>query len=367
MKAVILVGGKGTRLLPLTSNTPKAMVPVLNTPFLKHVIRYLHRHQLREIVLAEGHLSQPMESYLGDGSQLKVKLHYSLEDTPLGTAGAVKNSERYLDHTFVVLNGDVFTDQDITAMVKFHQEKKAIATIALTPVEDPTSYGLIETRPDGRVTRFLEKPKQSEVTTNTINAGAYILEPEVIAQIPAHANVSFEHEVFPQLLTQGKPVYGYSSPAYWMDMGTPERYFQLHNDLLGGKCRGYDLAANQEIAAGNSSSIHPTVEINGKVVIGANCSIGPRVKLNGPVVIGSGCIIEEDAVIERSIIWDEVRVEQRARVQNSIVASSCHLGIDCSIEESILGDNVTILSKSKLAAGSKIWPGSTVTTVKARS
>ena len=144
MKAVILVGGKGTRLLPLTSNIPKAMVPVLNIPFLQHVVRYLHRHHLREIVLAQGHLSQSMESYLGNGNQMEVKLHYSVEDTPLGTAGAVKNSERYLDNTLVVLNGDVFTDQDISAMVKFHYEKKAIATIALTPVDDPTSYGLSE-------------------------------------------------------------------------------------------------------------------------------------------------------------------------------------------------------------------------------
>lgn len=360
MKAVILVGGKGTRLLPLTSNTPKAMVPVLNTPFLKHVIRYLQRHHIKDIVLAQGHLAQSMESYLGDGSQLEVKLYYSFEDTPLGTAGAVKNSERYLDHTFLVLNGDVFTDQDITAMVKFHYERRAIATIALTPVEDPTSYGLIETRPDGRVTRFLEKPKLSEVTTNTINAGAYIVEPEVIAQIQAHVNISFEHEVFLQLLAHGKPVYGYSSPAYWMDMGTPERYFQLHYDLLSGKCRGYDLVPNDDIVTGNNSSVHHTIQAKGQVVIGANCSIGPRVKLNGPVVIGNGCIIEEDVAIEKSIIWDEVRVEKRAKVRNSIVANSCRLETDCSIEESILGDNITIGSKSKLEAGSKIWPWSII-------
>ena len=181
MKAVILVGGEATRLVPLTCNTPKAMVPVLNTPFLEHVIHHLSEHQVRDVILAQRHLSQPIKGYFGNGSQFGLRLGYTVEDAPLGTAGAVKNAEKYLDDAFLVLNGDIFTDLDISAMIGFHQERKAKATIALTPVDDPTSYGLIETNAQGRVTRFLEKPKWSEVTTNMINAGTYVLEPEVLS------------------------------------------------------------------------------------------------------------------------------------------------------------------------------------------
>ena len=160
MKAVILVGGKATRLLPLTCNTPKAALPVLNTPFLEYVIQHLSRHQVKDLILAQGHLAQPIEGYLGDGSQFGVKLSYVVEDTPLGTAGAIKNAERYLDETFIVLNGDIFTDLDITAMIDFHRERKAEATIAVAAVDDPTSYGLIEADPEGRITRSLEKHPQ---------------------------------------------------------------------------------------------------------------------------------------------------------------------------------------------------------------
>ena len=194
MKAVILVGGKATRLLPLTVNTPKSIVPVLNIPFLQHVIRYLSRHQVKDIILAQGHLAQPIQGYLSNSSQFGVKLSYVLEDTPRGTAGAIKNAEQYLDDTFLVLNGDTFTDLDITAMIDLHQKRRAKATIAITPVDDPTSYGLIETGDQGRLTRFLEKPSREQLTTNTsmVNAGTYILEPDILAQIPPQTEVSIE-------------------------------------------------------------------------------------------------------------------------------------------------------------------------------
>jgi len=360
MKAVILVGGKATRLLPLTLNTPKAMVPVLNTPFLEHVISHLARHRIKDIVLAQGQLAQPVKGYLSDGSRFGVRLSYVVEDTPLGTAGAVKNAERYLDETFLVLNGDIFTDLDITAMTDFHRARKAKATIALTPVDDPTSYGLIETNTQGRVTRFLEKPGWSEVTTNTINAGTYVLEPDVLAQIPPQAQVSFEREVFPQLLAQGKPVYAYSSSAYWIDIGTPEKYLQLHRDLLSGKCRQYAPAQGEEVLIGEQSNIHPTAQIEGPVVIGANCFIGRQVKISGPVVIGDGCTILEDSVIEDSIIWQNAQLEPRVSLKNSIVADNCCLNAGSICEESVLGDNVTVASGCKLEPGSRIQPGTTV-------
>jgi len=360
MKAVILVGGKATRLEPLTCNIPKAILPVLNTPFLEHVIHHLSRHQVKDIILAQGHLAQPIEGYLGDGNQFGVKLSYIVEDTPLGTAGAVKNAERYLDETFLVLNGDIFTDLDITAMIDYHQKREAKATIAIAPVDDPTSYGLIETNTQGRVTRFLEKPGWSEVTTNMINAGTYVLEPDVLTQIPPQTEVSIEREVFPQLLARGEPVYAYSSPAYWLDMGTPEKYLQLHRDLLSGKSSQYALAVGEEVLIGEHSDIHPTAQIKGPAVIGANCSIGRNVKLSGPLVIGDGCTILEDSVIEESVIWRNARLGPRVKVKNSIVADNCCIDSGSIVEDSVLGDNVTLVSGCKPERGSKIWPGTTV-------
>jgi len=360
MKAVILVGGEATRLRPLTINTPKAVVPVLNTPFLEHVIRHLVRHQVKEIILAQGHLAQPIEDYFGDGSQFGVKLSYTLEDTPRGTAGAIKNAERYLDRTFLVLNGDIFTDLDIAAMVDLHREKKAAVTIALTPVDDPTSYGLIETNAQGRITRFLEKPGWDEITTNMINAGTYILEPDVLSQIQPRIKVSIERETFPLLLARMEPVYAYTSSAYWIDVGTPERYLQLHRDLLSGKSKQYALALGEEVLIGEQSDIHSTARINGPVVIGANCSIGPRVKLIGPVVIGDGCTILEDSVIENSVIWRNAQLGPQANLKNSILADNCCLNADSTCEESVLGDRVTVVSGCKLEPGSRIQPGETV-------
>jgi len=359
MKAVILVGGEATRLLPLTCNTPKAMVPVLNIPFLEHVIRYLSKHQIKDIILAQGYLAQPIESYLGDGSQLGVKLNYVVEDTPLGTAGAVKNAERYLDETFLMLNGDIFTDLDITGMIERHLERKAKATIALTPVDDPTSYGLIETDAEGRITRFQEKPKWSQVTTNMINAGTYVLEPEVLTQIPPQTKVSIEREVFPLLLEQGKPVYAYPSSAYWIDMGTPGKYLRLHRDLLNGESSQYAPASPGEAVIGEQSHIHPTAQIKEPVMIGDNCTIGRNARLTGPVVIGSGCTILEDTAIEESIIWHNVRLGPRSKLKCSIVADHCYLNAGSLIENSVLGDNVTVASGCKLEPGSKIWPGTT--------
>ncbi len=344
MKAVILVGGEATRLLPLTCNIPKAMVPVLNTPFLEHVIRHLAKHQIKDIIVAERHLSQTIESYFGDGSQFGVKLSYTIEDKPMGTAGAVKNAEKYLDETFLVLNGDVFTDQDITAMISSHREKKAKVTIALTAVDDPSSYGLVHTNAEDRVTHFLEKPDWHDATTNMINAGIYVLEPDALTQIPPQTNFSFERGLFPLLLEQGQPIYAYPSSAYWIDIGTPEKYLQLHRDLLSskGSINQYGLAPDEEMLIGEQSYIHATAQIK------------------GPVVIGSGCTILENAVIEQSIIWHKVRIGRGAKVRNSIVANNCYLNADSIIEESVLGDNVSLVSGCKLKPGSKIWPGTTV-------
>jgi mannose-1-phosphate guanylyltransferase len=342
MQAIILVGGQAVRLRPLTTNTPKAMVPVLNQPFLEYVIQNLSRHGVKEIILAQHHLAGPIESYLGNGGRFGVRITYVVEDSPRGTAGAIKNVEKYLDGTFLALNGDIFTDLDITEMVRFHNEQNAASTIALVPVEDPTAYGLIETDSTGRVRRFIEKPDPSEITTNMINAGTYVLEPEVLAQIPAGKQVSIERETFPLLVSSGQVVYAFSSSGYWMDVGTPEKYLQLHRDLLSGKSSWYIPGKDEG------------------VLVGEGCNIAPTAQIIGPVVIGPGCTIGEGSVIDDSVIWHDVRLGSRVRVQSSIIANNCALSDGSTVEGGVLGDHVTVVTGGRVGSGSRVEPGETV-------
>ena len=355
LKAVILVGGQGTRLRPLTYNTPKPMVPVLNVPFLEHVIRNLKEHNVTEIVLAQHYLAASMREYFGDGSKLGVKLYYVMEESPMGTAGAVKNVEDFLDTTFFVLNGDIFHNRNFTDMLKFHRRHRAKATLVLSPVDNPTIYGVVESDKRNRVKRFLEKPKAEDVTTNMINAGTYVLEPEVLRRIPPDTRFSFEHDVFPQMLADGLPVYAYPTDNYWMDTGTPEKYLQLHRDLLSGKHEGYRF--EKDVAPGEGCDIHSSVKFKGKVIIGDNCKIDSGVKLTGPVVIGPDCVIREDARIKDSVVWHNNAIGQRAVVKSSIIADNCKIGDDSYLIDAVIGDHVTVSNGLKLKKGSRIMPG----------
>ena len=358
LKAVILVGGQGTRLRPLTYNTPKPMVPVLNVPFLEHVIRNLKEHNITEIVMAQHYLAASMKDYFGNGSKLGVRLYYVMEESPLGTAGAVKNVEDFLDSTFFVLNGDIFHNRDFTSMLKFHRRHRAKATIVLSPVNDPTMYGVIETDKRNKVKRFLEKPKPEEVTTNMINAGTYVLEPEVLQRIPAETRFTFEHEVFPKMLADDLPVYAYPTDNYWMDTGTPEKYLQLHRDLLHGKHDSYSF--EKDVVIGKRCRIQPTVKFKGKVIVGDDCKIVEGVRLTGPVVIGPNCTIHEEAVIKDSVVWHNTAIGQRAVIRSSILADNCKIGDDCQLINAVLGDHVTVNDGLKLKKGSRIMPGETV-------
>jgi len=355
MKAVIIVGGEGTRLRPLTCNTPKAMLPVLNKPFLEHMTHYLRGHGVEEIILALCYLPHHIESYFGDGSEFGVKMNCVMEDSPLGTAGAVKNTEKYLENVFLVFNGDIVTDIDLGAMLSFHHERRAKATIALTPVEDPSAYGVIETNSEGRVKRFVEKPPREEATTNLINAGIYILDKEVLQEIPPNTFFMFEHHLFPHLLEKGVPVYSYASDTYWIDIGTPEKYLQLHHDLLLGKSTFVPHSNIEHKEA--QTSIHPTARIEGEVIIGNSCIISSGVKIKGPAVIGKGCKILDQATIEGAILWRNVQVGQRATLEYCVIGDNCLIGDDSFIPHgSVISDNVVITKGSHLEAGTRIWP-----------
>src|ERR671927_972330 len=242
MQALILAGGKGTRLRPLTVYTPKPIVPICNRPFLLYQLDTLRRAGITDITLSLSYQPNKIEQLLGDGSDFGVKLKYTVEPQPMGTAGAYKFAEDLIREPTVVFNGDILTDLDLKAVIREHNERKATATVVLTPVNDPQSYGLVETEKDGRIRRFLEKPKAEEITCNTINAGTYILEPKVLDFVPAGENYSFEYGLFPDLLTRGEKFYAHvPEDAYWIDIGTPARYLQVHADILAGRVRGLDL------------------------------------------------------------------------------------------------------------------------------
>ena len=358
LKAVILVGGEGTRLRPLTYHTPKPMVPVLNVPFLEHVMRNLKEHNITEIVMAQHYLAASMREYFGDGSKLGVKLYYVMEESPLGSAGAVKNVEDFLDGTFFVLNGDIFHNRDFTAILKYHRQHRAKATIVLTPVANPTLYGVVETDKRNKVKRFTEKPKQEEVTTNMINAGTWVVEPEVLQRIPPGTKFSFERELFPQMLADGLPFYAYPTDNYWMDTGTPENYLQLHRDLLSGKYDDYK--PENDVTIGKRCKIHPTVKFQNKVVIGDNCIIDSGVKLTGPVVLGHNCRIGENSTISDSVVWHDATIGKNVTIKSSILADNCAIGNGCSLTDAVLGDHVTVNEGAILKKGSHIIPGEIV-------
>lgn len=355
MKAIILAGGKATRLRPLSCNTAKAMLPVLNRPFLEHLIGYLKQHNIHDIILTLGHLPEQTQSYFGDGGKFGVEITYLVEDFPLGSAGAVKNAEEFLDSSFTVFNGDIFTDFDLTAMLSLHRDRNAIATIALTPVDNPTVYGVVETDSQGKVKHFREKPSWNEVTTNMINAGVYIMEPEILNYISPEVFFTFERDVFPAAIERGQVIYGYPFEAYWIDIGTPEKYLRLNHDLL------HRYIGDKGVKFEDNSFVHPSARIEGPVIIGDGCFIDKNCVIKGPVALGSGCQIEEGAVVEGAALWQNCKVSKRAKLRNCVLASNCCVGEESEVwDNCVLGDNVRIGEGNRLHQGVRIWPDKSI-------
>lgn len=352
MKAVILVGGEGIRLRPLTYTTVKAMVPVLNKPFIEHVIRHLGNQNINEIILAMGYKPDSIRNYFDNMSGLATRIIYSEETSPLGTAGAVKNAAQYIDKdkTLLVINGDIFTDLNLMQMLNFHKNKKAKVTIALTSVYDPTQFGVVEIDSHQRVTRFVEKPKQQEITSNLVNAGVYILESEVLDGIPQGKRFMFEHDVFPQLLADGEPVYGYPTNAYWIDVGTPEKYLKLNQDLLLGKCK-FAEPQTETIDARKLYSINPQAKLKGTIIIDKGCKISKGAQLEGPLSMGLECNIGDNAVVEASILWHNVNVGERAVIKNCIIADNIYIENNEHIENTVIGKDITTKQITKINFG----------------
>src|ERR671922_1663867 len=286
MQALILAGGEGTRLRPLTTTVPKPVVPLVDRPFIRFMIDWLHRHGVDDIVMSCGHLASGVRNVLGDGSALGIKLRYVEEPRPLGTGGALKYAEPLLGERFLMLNGDVLTDIDLTAQMAQHERTGARATLALTPVEDPSAYGLVRTASDGAVTEFVEKPAPDQIDTNNISAGAYVLERSVLEMLERDENASIERDVFPRLVGEG--LYGCVSEGYWLDIGTPERYLQGTWDILEGTVG----TAVTERMGDSYLCVERGVESFGRIIpsalVESGCRIGEGSRIGGRGVVGHG-------------------------------------------------------------------------------
>lgn len=342
MQALILAGGKGTRLRPLTMHTPKPIVPIANQPFLLYQLELLKQADVRDVILSLSYQPHKIEDRLGDGTDHNVRLSYAVEASPLGTAGAYRNAESLIRETTVVFNGDVLTDIDLNDVISFHREREAAATIVLTPVPNPTAYGLVETSEDGRVQRFLEKPKPEEVTCDTINAGIYILEPRVLDYIPDGEPFMFEYGVFPQLLERGEPFFGYIWRGYWRDIGTPASYLQSNLDVLAGRVKVLDRPPSAR-----GDKFDETAEIDSLSCVDPSCTVKTGAQIINSVV-SRNCYIEERARIENSVVRGNSRIGTGAVVSNAVVGRGCHIGRSVTVGSgAVLGDKSVITDYSQ--------------------
>lgn len=357
MQAVILVGGLGTRLRPITYDIPKALVPLRNEPFIGYMIDFLRAGGVDGVVLSMGYLPDPIEEYFAGREDLDdFSISYAVEDRPLGTAGGIKNAERYLDGgPLVVVNGDVLTGMALRKAIELHESSDSLATITLTSVEDPTAYGLVEVDHDMVVRRFLEKPAADEVTTNLVNAGIYVLEPEVLCNIPEGQEVSIEREVFPGLQARGK-LRAHVSSSYWRDIGTPRSYLAASHDVLSGAVgaagEGFEyLDVDPSTRRGKNVKLLPPVSV------AAGCEIGHSASIGGRSSLGLGCRVGEGAVVEGSILLDGAEIEPGAVVRGSIIGPGARVGQNAIVRGlSVLGAGCVVGEGNVLDQGIRINP-----------
>jgi NDP-sugar pyrophosphorylase family protein len=357
LQAVILVGGEGTRLRPLTYGTPKPMVPLFGIPFLERTLGRLRGAGVDDVILAAGYLPEAIENHFGSGERIRMKLTYVLEDSPLGTAGALKNVASYIRGPFFVLNGDVLTDLDLAKMAAFHEAKGGLGVLHAIRVNDPSEFGCVVSDGDGRISAFVEKPRRAEAPTNEINAGTYLLERRILDWIPAGRPVSIERETFPAVLAAGEPLYSYVTDDYWLDVGQPQQYRQAHGDVLDGKlvleASGDRRPPHGSLwrlgASGFPSNVRPPV------FLGADVSIDPTAVVGPYAVLGDGCRVGAGARIRDAVLWDGVAVDAGARVTDSILASNVRVGERAVVAEgAVVGHGASIAPGTVLGADARI-------------
>jgi mannose-1-phosphate guanylyltransferase len=355
MQAVILVGGEGTRLRPLTSTVPKPVVPLVDRPFIVFMLEWLARHGVDDVVMSCGFLATAVRNVLGDGSQYGLRLRFVEEPEPRGTAGALKYAEDLLDERFLMLNGDVLTDIDLTAQIAQHEATGAVGTLALVPVSDPTAYGLVRLHDDHSVSEFVEKPSADEIDTRLISAGAYVLERAVLDLVPADRNVSIEREVWPQLVGQG--LFGYAADAYWLDIGTPERYLQATFDILEGQV----VTAVTDRLGPGYLSVGERVQLDGRIVppalVDRGCTIASGAHVGSLVVLGEGVSVGEGSIVERSVVLNGAEIGAGCVLRDCIVAAGVRIGDGSEISGgAVLGEGVTVGERNVLSRGVRVFP-----------
>jgi mannose-1-phosphate guanylyltransferase/phosphomannomutase len=363
VKAVIMAGGEGTRLRPLTSNLPKPMMPLANRPMMEHIVSLLRDHGFTEIVVTLAFLPQAIRTYFGDGSEFGVRMVYATEESPLGTAGSVANARAQLDERFLVISGDVLTDIDLSAVVRFHEERKALATIGLKAMENPLDFGIVITRDDGSIERFLEKPTWGQVFSDTINTGIYVLEPEIFDYIDDGRQVDFSADVFPRLLEAEKPLFGYVADGYWEDVGTLDAYWKAHQDVLDGKVDvevpGFRMG--EGVWLGEGVDIDPAAKVDGPVVIGDYCRIEARAHIREYTVLGSNVRVGRDAFLQRAVVHDNTYLASNVRLRGCIIGRSSDLRNAARCEEGVvLGDECFVGDHAVINPGVKVYPFKTV-------
>lgn len=366
MKAVLMAGGSGTRLRPLTCDIPKPMVPMLNRPMAEHIINLLKRHGITDVIMTLYYLPQVIQNYFGDGRDFGVNITYSVEEKmPLGTAGSVKAIENLLDETFLVISGDSLTDIDLTAALQSHRDRKAQATLVLHRVENPLEFGVVITDEHGRIRRFLEKPSSSEVFSDTINTGTYILEPETLKLLEPEKEVDFSKDLFPLLLQREDPMFGYIAEGYWEDVGNLQAYREAHYDILEGKVKT-DMPYPERmpgIYIGDGTFVHPSARLNGPLVIGHNCQIGEAVVLSPGTVLGDNVIVKAGASLKRPVVWNNAYLGENIELRGCVIGKNTGVKRGAEVLEGAIVANDCIVGESAiLKPNVKVWPNKTIET-----
>jgi mannose-1-phosphate guanylyltransferase/phosphomannomutase len=359
MKAVVMAGGEGSRLRPLTIRRPKPMVPITGKPVMEHILNLLKRHGITEVIVTVQYLASNIEDYFGNGSQFGMRITYSREDVPLGTAGSVKNAEDQLTEPFLVISGDALTDYNLTNIIKYHEEKKALATLTLAHVPNPLEYGVIITNEEGQITQFLEKPSWGEVFSDTINTGIYVLDPQIFSYFEKNVQYDFSQELFPYMLKKGDPIYGYIANGYWCDVGSLSEYMRANAEAL-------ESIVELEIPAKNIGGniwceegvqIEEDAQLYGPIYLAHDCQVKAGSIIHGPSTIGHYTIIDERAQVDRSIVWNNSFIGERAELRGAIVGSSTSIKSKAVMfEGSVIGDNSIIQEAAIVQPNVKIWP-----------
>ena len=366
MKAIIMAGGAGSRLRPLTCGRPKPIVPIMNKSVMGRIIELLKANGITDIGVTLQFLPEKIQDLFGDGSELGVNIQYFIEDSPLGTAGSVKNAEEFLDDTFVVISGDALTDIDLTKAINYHKSKNTVCTLVLKEVAVPLEYGVVMTDDNGKIVRFLEKPSWGEVFSNLANTGIYILEPKALSYFEKNKKFDFSQDLFPLLMNEGNDLYGYTTTDYWCDVGDIGSYIQSHIDILEGRVN-LNLNAEFEnkngIYIGKNVEIHPSAKLTAPLVIGNNCKIGKNVELQEYTVLGENVVVDDNATIKRSIIWQNSHIGPNSRISAGILCYGNNLKSNVVVlEEAVIGDECQIKDRAVVKSGVKIWPNKIVQT-----